>query len=130
MISLTSEGEIEETELEKWMNKHKFNEKIKKCIIDNELTIELLETIELEDLKGISKEWNLNFTEKSKFIGAVKLLPNAISKKEIKKIIILDEKTQLLINQLNNQLNYCNLSIQNNKNITQSLLNYFIYFIF
>src|SRR5690606_23074888 len=68
---------IEVVQLEKWMNKYKLNQNIKKNIINNELTIKLVEKIELEDLKGISKEWNLNFTEKSKFIDAVELLTNS-----------------------------------------------------
>src|SRR5690606_4354397 len=74
--------------LEKWMNKHKFNQNIKKNLINNELTIELLEKIELEDLKEMCKEWNLNITERNKFIAAIKLLPNSISN-IIKSVIIL-----------------------------------------
>ena len=116
MNNFTVEGELEESELEKWMNKHKFNENIKKNLINNELTIELLEKIELEDLKEMCKEWNLNITEKNKFIAAVKLLPNSVLNiKEIKPIIILDEKTQSFINKIQNKINNCKLNIENNK---------------
>ena len=122
MSNFTNEGELEETEFEKWMNKHEFNENIKKNLINNKLTIELLENIELQGLKDICKEWNLKISETNKFIAAVKLLPNSISKKENKKIIILNEKTQLFIDKIKNEINNCKLNIQNNKKITESLL--------